>query len=51
MPNEVHAILDERTNPTWPTTWFAPRVTGKGAFAGLLGFGSAFGDGLSISVE
>ena len=29
---EVHHILDERTDPTWPTTWFAPILTGKGAF-------------------
>lgn len=29
---EVHAKLDGRTDPTWPTTWFAPRLTGKGAF-------------------
>ncbi len=29
---EVHKILDERTDPTWPTTWFAPKLTGKGAF-------------------
>jgi L-fucose isomerase len=28
----VHAVLDERTDPTWPTTWFAPRLTGQGAF-------------------
>jgi L-fucose/D-arabinose isomerase len=32
LPDKVHAVLDERTNPTWPTTWFAPRVTGSGAF-------------------
>ena len=32
LPKEVHDILDRRTNFTWPTTWFAPRVTGKGAF-------------------
>ncbi len=32
LPEKVHKILDERTNPTWPTTWFAPRLTGKGAF-------------------
>jgi len=32
LPEKVHAILDERTNPTWPTTWFAPRLTGSGAF-------------------
>jgi len=32
LPDEVHEVLDERTNPTWPTTWFVPRTTGKGAF-------------------
>ncbi len=32
LPPEIHDILDKRTNPTWPTTWFAPRLTGKGAF-------------------
>ena len=32
LPEDVHHILDMRTDPTWPTTWFAPRLTGKGAF-------------------
>ena len=32
LPDEAHDILDQRTNPTWPTTWFAPRITGTGAF-------------------
>jgi len=32
LPQEVHHTLDERTNPTWPTHWFAPSVTGEGAF-------------------
>jgi len=32
IDKEIHEILNERTNPTWPTTWFAPRLTGKGAF-------------------
>ena len=32
LPEEVHKILDERTNPTWPTTWFVPRTTGNGPF-------------------
>ena len=32
LPDEVHNILDKRTDPTWPTTWFAPRLTGEGAF-------------------
>lgn len=31
-PPEVHDVLDQRTDPTWPTTWFVPRLTGKGAF-------------------
>ncbi|KHL96351.1 sugar isomerase [Paenibacillus sp. IHB B 3415] len=32
LPGEVHDTLDQRTDPTWPTTWFAPKLTGKGSF-------------------
>ena len=32
LPDEVHRKLDERTDPTWPTTWFVPNLTGTGAF-------------------
>jgi L-fucose isomerase len=32
LPGPVHDTLDQRTNPTWPTTWFAPNITGHGAF-------------------
>ena len=32
LPARVHEALDARTNPTWPTTWFVPRLTGKGPF-------------------
>jgi L-fucose isomerase len=32
LPEEVHRTLDERTNPTWPTTWFAPTLTGDGPY-------------------
>lgn len=32
LPENVSQILQARTNPTWPTTWFAPRTTGEGAF-------------------
>ncbi|MBN8711350.1 MAG: L-fucose isomerase [Verrucomicrobia bacterium 61-8] len=32
LPEKCHKTLEERTNPTWPTTWFVPRVTGNGAF-------------------
>ena len=30
LPAAMNKILTDRTNPTWPTTWFAPRLTGKG---------------------
>ena len=32
LPDKVHDALDARTSPTWPTTWFVPRLTGKGPF-------------------
>lgn len=32
LPEKANKLLEERTNPTWPTTWFAPYTTGKGAF-------------------
>ncbi len=36
LPDEVHHLLDERTNPTWPTTWFAPRRDGKRSVPGCI---------------
>ena len=32
LPAAVTRQLMERTDPTWPCTWFVPRLTGKGAF-------------------
>ena len=32
LPDNVHETLNERTDPTWPTTWFVPRTTGSGPF-------------------
>ncbi len=32
LPDDMHQALDHRTDRTWPTTWFAPRLTGKGSF-------------------
>ena len=26
LPQQVNDILDKRTDPTWPTTWFVPRL-------------------------
>ncbi len=43
LPEEVHDILDERTNPTWPTTWFAPNITGSGPFSDVYSVMSNWG--------
>jgi len=32
LPEDVHFTLTERTSPSWPTTWFVPRLTGDGNF-------------------
>ena len=44
LPDEVHQPLDQRTDPTWPTTWFVPNLTGKGAGSP----GGAFKDVYSV---
>ena len=32
LPDAVHDTLDHRTDRSWPTTWFVPKLTGEGAF-------------------
>lgn len=32
IPEDANETLDNRTDPTWPTTWFAPILTNEGAF-------------------
>lgn len=32
LPEGIHDVLDKRTDPTWPTTWFVPRTAGNGPF-------------------
>jgi L-fucose isomerase len=43
LPEEVHRTLDERTNPTWPTTWFVPNLTGHGPFTDVYSVMNAWG--------
>jgi L-fucose isomerase len=43
LPEEVHKTLDERTNPTWPTTWFVPILTGEGNFTDVYSVMNAWG--------
>ena len=32
LPDKIHNTIDKRTDPSWPTTWFVPNLTGEGAF-------------------
>ena len=32
VDEEIHNHIDWRTDPSWPTTYFAPRLTGDGPF-------------------
>jgi L-fucose isomerase len=43
LPENVQVAMDERTNVTWPTTWFIPRLTGKGAFRDVYSVMNAWG--------
>ncbi len=43
LADHVHDALDQRTNPTWPTTWFVPRTTGNGVFRDVYSVMNAWG--------
>ncbi|ATD55042.1 L-fucose isomerase [Clostridium chauvoei] len=32
LDNEIATLIDNRTDCSWPTTWFAPNLTGEGVF-------------------
>ena len=35
FPEEVFDIIDKRTDKTWPSTFFVPRITGEGRFKNI----------------
>ena len=43
LPAEIYRVLEERTNPTWPSHWFVPQLTGKGVFRDVYSVMSAWG--------
>lgn len=43
LPETVWRPLEERTNPTWPSHWFAPRLTGRGVFRDVYSVMNAWG--------
>lgn len=50
LPDQIHQALDKRTDPTWPTTWFAPRLTGSGAFTDVYSVMAAWGANHGVTV-
>ena len=50
QPDGTHQILDKRTDPTWPTTWFAPRLTGEGAFRDVYSVMANWGSNHGVTV-
>lgn len=51
LPDDVHEKLDKRTDPTWPTTWFAPILTGKGAFTDVYSVMANWGANHGVTVH
>lgn len=43
LPPEIYTVLEERTNPTWPSHWFVPNVTGRGVFRDVYSVMNAWG--------
>ncbi len=50
LADDVHDTLDKRTDRTWPTTWFAPRLTGEGAFADVYSVMANWGANHGVTV-
>jgi L-fucose isomerase len=43
LPAEIYQPLEERTNPTWPSHWFVPHLTGRGVFRDVYSVMNAWG--------
>lgn len=50
LPDDIHNKLDKRTDPTWPTTWFAPILTGEGAFKDVYSVMANWGANHSVTI-
>ena len=50
LPDEIHNTIDKRTDPTWPTTWFCPRLTGQGAFTDVYSVMANWGANHGVTV-
>ena len=46
----THNTIDKRTDLTWPTTWFVPKLTGKGGFVDVYGVMAKWGANHGVTV-
>ena len=51
LDDDMHRALDHRTDRTWPTTWFAPNLTGKGAFKDVYSVMANWGANHGVTVH
>ena len=50
LDNHTHDVLDQRSDPTWPTVWFAPDLTGHGAFTDVYSVMAHWGANHGVTV-
>lgn len=50
IPDHVHDLIMNRTDRTWPCTWFVPRLTGKHAFADVYSVMANWGANHGVTV-
>jgi L-fucose isomerase len=43
VPSDIYSVLEARTNPTWPSHWFVPKLNGKGPFRDVYSVMNAWG--------
>jgi L-fucose isomerase len=43
LPKDIYQVLEERTNPTWPSHWFVPRLNSQGVFRDVYSVMNAWG--------
>jgi len=43
IPEDIHEVLNRRTDPIWPTTWFVPNLTNEGAFRNVYSVMNSWG--------
>lgn len=50
LPDKIHNVIDNRTDKTWPTTWFVPKLTGTGAFKDVYSVMSNWGANHGVTI-